>query len=289
MKPATIMEITRLQRMHHGSRRMRGLGAAAGTALMALAAAYSLFPVAWLAVAATKDGAQLYNTPMFAFPRHFHFLGNLRAALRFNHGIFAVWCLNSAIYSSVTAALSCLFSALCGYSLAKFRFRLRGMFFSLVLVSLLLPSAALALPTFLIVKNMGLINTYPGVILPMIASPFGAYFMKVYADGAIPDALLDSARVEGAGEWRIFWRIALPIIRPGVAALFLIAFVSSWNNFLLPLLILSSARLFPLTLGLRIFPETIMGSFLSILPTIALFAFLGRSISAGALSDGLKI
>jgi multiple sugar transport system permease protein len=158
-----------------------------------------------------------------------------------------------------------------------------------VLVSLLLPTAALALPTFLILRDMGLIDTRASVILPMIMSPFGAYFMRVYIAGAIPDLLLDSARVDGAGEWRIVWAIAFPIALPGIVTVFLLAFVTSWNNFLLPLLTLSNSRLFPVILGLQSFPDTIMGSFLSILPVIALFIFLRRFITAGVLSGGLKM
>lgn len=284
------MSITQLQRKHHqGGRTSPSFGMLVTTGLAALAAVYFLLPLVWVAIASTKDGNQLYSTPMFGFPNPIHFWENVTQTLTVDNGIFRIWYLNSIFYATTTAVLSTLCSFLCGYALAKYDFKLRNMFSWLVLAALFLPSSALALPTFLVVRDLGLINTYSGVIVPMVMSPFGAYFMRVYIGDAIPDLLLDSARVDGAGEWRMVWTIGFPIVRPGIFTVFLLAFVAAWNNFFLPLLTLNDARLYPVILGMQNFPDTIMGSLLSILPAIVLFSFVSRGIKSGILSGGLKL
>ena len=285
-----MVPITSLQRSHHrGNSSVRSIGIIISTGFMALMAIYFLIPLVWLAVATTKNNIQLNNATIFSLPHHLYFLDNLNSTISFDGGIFGRWYLNSAIFSSVTAFVSCLVSILCGYALSKYRFRLHRVLLICILISLLIPNSTLTVPIFLVVKSIGLINTYPGVIIPMIASPFGAYFMKVYIDDAIPDVLLNAARTDGAGEWRILWQIVIPCTLPGSATLFLIAFMGSWNNFFLPLLILNSVQLFPVTLGLQMFPDKIMGSFLSIFPMMVLFIFLRKVISGGILSGSLKM
>ena len=284
------MTITSLQRLHHKSTtRPARIGVWLGTAFMGVAAAYFLLPLVWIAIANTKTGSQLYNSPMFLPSSLSQFMNNLSFTLTVNHGIYRVWYVNSLLYSSTAAILSSLVSFLCGFALSKYSFRFRRLFSLLVIIALMLPTAALVVPTFLVLRDMGLINTRAGVILPMIMSPLGTYFMRVYLGGAIPDLLLDSARVDGASEWRIIWRIALPIAFPGMVTVFLLAFVVTWNSYFLPLIILNDSRLFPVVLGLQNFPDPLMGSFLSVLPVIGLFVFLNRFISSGLLSGGLKM
>lgn len=272
-----------------------------GIALL-LMAVYMLMPLAWLVVASTKGNQTLYATPGFWFGPHIQFLDNVSWLLTYQDGIFPRWAINSVIYAVVTASLSTLLSTMAGFVFAKYDFVGKRAIFMLILGSLMVPSAALVLPIFLFVKVLGLINTYAGVIVPLLANPFGVYFMRTYIGGAIPDDLLDAARVDGATELRLFTQIVLRIVAPGLFTLFLLTFVGVWNNFLLPLVILSDDHLFPLTLGLAVwnstannagsgqplYPLVITGSLFSILPLIVLFLYVRRYIISGIMLGSLK-
>lgn len=300
---ASQLGVTDLQRRHHSPRGSRRAVTTVIMIVMAMVAAYFLLPLVWLLISTTKSGSALFNTPMLGLPGHISFLANLHLVTTYGGGMFWRWYLNSAIYASVTSVLSTLICTLAGYALAKYQFRARRFMFSLILASLLVPAAALTIPTFLLIKFFGMMNSYAGVIVPGLASAFGAFFMNVYIGEAMPNELLDSGRVDGAGDWQIFWRIALPIIRPGLVTYLLISFIGSWNNFFLPLLILSSSSLFPLPLGLQLwstyinqagagappYAQIVMGSFLSILPMIILFPFLRKYIASGMITGGIKM
>jgi len=161
----------------------------------------------------------------------------------------------------------------------------------------------MCIPIFLMERSLGLINSYFGVILPMLCSPFGVYFMSVYTKEALSSEILDSGRVDGANEWMIFYRIVIPIIQPGLVTLFLIIFIGTWNNFFLPLIVLSDSKLYPLTLGLYIWAQNmvspdgallplyaliICGSFVCIFPMLILFPILRKYITAGISFGGVK-
>jgi multiple sugar transport system permease protein len=185
-------------------------------------------------------------------------------------------------------------STLCGYGLAKYSFRGRRVVFALVVGSLMVPATALVVPLFLLEHFMGLTNTYQGVILPLVVYPFGVYFMSIFAADAVPDNLVDSARVDGAGEMRTLWQIGRPLLMPGIVTLFLLSFIGTWNNYFLPLVLLGTESRFPLTVGLSawlssissvgaqpIYPEIILGSFVSVLPMLILFPFLQKYVARG--------
>ena len=272
-----------------------------GSALL-LMAVYMLMPLAWLVVASTKGNQTLYATPGFWFGPRIQLLDNVSWLLTYQDGIFPRWAINSVIYAVVTASLSTLLSTMAGFVFAKYDFVGKRAIFVLILGSLMVPSAALVLPIFLVVKELGLINTYAGVIVPLLANPFGVYFMRTYIGGAIPDELLDAARVDGATELRLFTRIILRVVAPGLFTLFLLTFVGVWNNFLLPLVILSDDHLFPLTLGLAVwnstahttgsgqplYPLVITGALFSILPLIVLFLYVRRYIISGIMLGSLR-
>lgn len=295
---------TALQRAHHTSvyARRQATFSTVFLVVMVLLAAYFLLPLLWLLVSTTKSTAVLFNSPMFLPASLETFLKNIRDLSGTNHAVYWRWYVNSIIYSTVTATLSTFVSALAGYALAKYRFRLRGATWFSVLLALLLPGATLTIPVFLLLKTLNIMNTYFAVILPMLASPFGVYFMNVYIGQSMPNELIDSGRIDGANDYQIFGRIALPIIRPGFVTLFLITFIFSWNNFFLPLLVLSDAKLFPVTLGLEVwvstltapstglppYPLILMGSLLSVLPMIILFPFLRNYIAAGIATGSVK-
>lgn len=273
------------------------------TALLVVVAAYFLLPLVWLAISTTKTRTSLFQTGMFSLPSHLALFNNLRQVGTYGGGLYWRWYANSLLYSGATGLLSTSVCSLVGYAIWLYRFRGRRVIRSMIFGSLIIPGATLTIPIFLLVRFLHLTNTYPGVIIPGIASSFGAYFLLVYIGEAMPLELVHSARVDGAGEWRIFGSICLPIIRPGLATYFLIAFVSSWNNFFLPLLILSKPTLYPVTLGIEgwttyltsagagvpPYAEIITGSFLSMLPLVVLFPVLRKHIAAGMISGGIKM
>lgn len=264
------------------------------TAFLALAAVYVLVPIYWLVVASSKNQSQLFSTQTFLPPAHLSWASNFKGLFTFQNGDFRWWLLNSFIYSLLTATLAAVVSTLCGYGLAKYRFRGRRVIFVLVVGSLMVPATALVVPLFLLEHFMGLTDTYQGVILPLLVYPFGVYFMSIFSADAVPDGLLDSCRVDGAGELRTLWQISRPLLMPGIVTLFLLSFIGTWNNYFLPLVLLGTESRFPLTVGLSawvssissvgaqpIYPEIILGSLVSVLPMLVLFPFLQRYVARG--------
>ncbi len=166
----------------------------------------------------------------------------------------------------------------------------------------MVPATALAVPTYLLLSKIGLINTPLAVILPSLVSPFGVYLMRVYAEQAVPDDLLDAARVDGAGELRIFWSVALRILMPGFVTVLLLVFVGTWNNYFLPLLVLSNPSFYPLTVGLAnwnqqasagggsqlLYTIVVTGSLVSIVPLIVGFLCLQRYWQSGLTFGSMK-
>jgi multiple sugar transport system permease protein len=266
-----------------------------GTALLAVAAVYVLAPLYWLLISSTKNSAQLFATPTFLPPSRLSLGQNLSALFSFGNGDFKFWIINSAIYATVTAGLATAVATLCGYSLAKYRFRLRRAVFGMVVGSLMVPATALVVPIFMLESYLHLNNSYEGVILPLALYPFGAYFMSIYSADAVPDTLIDAARIDGASELTIFWRVARPVLVPGMATLFLLSFIGTWNNYFLPLVLLGDPGKFPLTVGLTtwaselhlagvsqpLYPEVILGSLISVLPLLILFPFLQKYVARG--------
>jgi multiple sugar transport system permease protein len=266
-------------------------------AIMLLFAVYTLVPVWWLLVAATKNKGYLFTTNGLWFS-HFDLWTNIQDVFREQDGIYARWVLNSVIYSVGGAAVSTVLSAMAGYALAKFIFRGRELIFSVVLGAVLIPDIMFALPLYLMFSEVHLVNTYWAVFLPSIVSPFGVYLARVYAASSVPDELLEAGRSDGASEARIFWQIALRIMSPALVTIFLFQFVIIWNNYLLPLLMLNSDTLQPVTVGLANWRDqvnggvpysvTITGAFISVLPLIIAFLSLQRFWRAGLAAGSIK-
>ncbi len=147
-------------------------------------------------------------------------------------------------------------AVLAGYGLAKYRFAGRRFSFAILLGAVMVPTTALVIPTFVLFAQVGWTNTIWAVIFPTLLNPFGVYLMNVYARDAVPDELLDAARVDGAGEFRTFFQIALPLLRPAIVTVLLLSIVASWNNYFLPLVMLSDNRLFPVTVGIGLWQST---------------------------------
>jgi len=224
---------------------------------------------------------------------------NLRALFTYDSGVFVRWVVNSIFYAGVGALLGTVVAAMCGYALAKYRFRGREAIFNIVLSGVLVPATALALPLFLIFSKVQLTNTIWAVFLPSIVSPFGVYLARIYASSSVPDELLEAARLDGSGELRTFFTVAVRLMAPALVTIYLFQFVAIWNNFFLPLIMLRDARLFPITLGLYSWnsqigqaPElralVIVGALVSIVPLIAAFLSLQRFWAGGLAAGSVK-
>ena len=252
---------------------------------------YFLTPLYWLGVSATKDSTDLFASFGLWFS-HFNLWQNLSDTFTHDGGAYPRWMLNTLIYAGVGGFASMLVSITCGYALAKYNFHGRNLIFGLVLGAVLVPQTTLALPLYMVISKVHLANTYWAVLLPSLLSPIGVLLARVYATDALPTELLDAARVDGAGELRIFTQVALPLLVPGMVTIFLFQFVAIWNSFFLPLIVLSDPKLFPVNLGLATWnfdPAShellnnliVTGSFLAVLPLVALFLLLQRYWRAG--------
>ncbi len=266
---------------------------AVGLAMIVLvgAAVYFLLPVYWLVVNATKTQPDLIDSNGFWFAE-WNLGENLSELFARDGGIFLRWALNSLLYAGLGAAVGTLLSAMAGYALAKYQFRGREAIFSVILGGVLVPATALALPLFLLFARFDLTNTFWAVFLPSIVSPFGVYLSRIFAAASVPDELVDAARLDGASEWRIFSTIAVRLMSPALVTIFLFQFIVIWNNFLLPLIMLRSSELWPITFGLFSWQSqvsrdpqlqilTVTGSLISVIPLIITFLVLQRYWRAG--------
>lgn len=287
-----------LRRRRSGSRPRRSVLL---TVLAALVVVYALLPLAWLLVNACKTQPRLLDSFGLWFSGHFALWDNIRQTFAYDHGIFLRWLLNTLLYVALGAGGATLLAVLGGYGLAKFAFPGKRAVFAVVIGAVAVPGAALAVPTFLMFSRMGLTDTPWAVILPSLVSPFGLYLMWVFASEAIPDELLEAARVDGSGEIRTFFRIALPLLAPGVVTVLLFTVVATWNNYFLPLIMIKNPDWYPLTIGLNswnaqaataggqpVFNLVITGSLLTIVPLIAAFLLLQRYWQSGLAAGSVK-
>jgi multiple sugar transport system permease protein len=274
------------------------LSRSAAMLVMAICAFYFLVPIWWLFVASTKDRTQFTTTSPLWFG-DFNLVENIVNLATYRDGVFFRWMLNSVLYAGAGAALATLFAAMAGYALAKYSFRGREAAFNVILGGVLVPATALALPLFLLFSQIGATNTFWSVFLPSLVSPFGVYLARIYAASSVPDEIIEAARIDGAGEVRTFFTVATRLMAPAMVTIFLFQFVSIWNNFFLPLIMLRDEDLFPVTLGLYVWntqvsqiPEirayVIVGALLSIIPLIIAFLGLQRFWRNGLGAGGLK-
>ena len=265
---------------------------------LALAVVYMLFPLVWLVTAATKDAGGLLAGNAFSF-EGFDLGGNLSRLADYNDGIYFHWYLNSLLYAGLGALACSLISVAAGYAFDKYEFRGKEKLFGVVLLGVLVPTTALALPMYLLASEVGIVNTYAAVLLPVLVNPFGVYLARVFSAGYIPDEALEAARIDGAGELRAFWSIGLRMVMPGFVTVFLFQFTAIWNNFFLPLVMLSDQKLFPLSLGLYawnsnahaepdFYPLVVTGSLLAVVPLVVAFVSLQRHWKAGLTAGSVK-
>jgi multiple sugar transport system permease protein len=291
-----------------GSRRSRRSKRSSTPLTLAMGAMllYALLPLFWLLMSSTKDADSLVNSFGLWFGDGFHLFANLHDVLTYDNGIYLRWFANTLMYAVVGAGGAALISTAGGYALAKYRFRGRAALSALVLGAVAIPGTALAVPTYLLFSKMGVVDTPWAVLLPSLVSPFGVYLMKVYAQEAVPDSMLEAARIDGSGEIRTFFTISLRLLAPGFVTVLLFALVATWNNYFLPLIVLSDPDWFPLTVGLNqwnsmatgaagsgattahFYPLVVTGSVLAIVPLVVAFLFLQRFWQSGLAAGSVK-
>ncbi|MFD6874988.1 MULTISPECIES: carbohydrate ABC transporter permease [unclassified Streptomyces] len=271
------------------------------TLVTGLVLVYTLLPLAWLVINATKNQEDLLDSFGLWVGNDFQLWDNISRTLAYDDGAFVRWTMNTLLYVAAGAGGATLLAVLGGYALAVYEFPGRRAVFAVVIGAVAVPGTALAVPTFLMFSGMGLANTPWAVIIPSLISPFGLYLMWVFTSEAVPPELLEAARIDGAGELRIFFRIALPLLMPGTVTVLLFSMVATWNNYFLPLIMIKDPDWYPLTLGLNawsaqartaggepIFDLIITGSLLTIAPIVGVFLLLQRYWQSGLAAGSVK-
>jgi multiple sugar transport system permease protein len=284
-----------------GPRRVRQAtrgGAITANAVLAVGTLYALLPLLWLLLAATKNAEALFSSNLFDLASSDLF-GNISALLAEEDGIYLRWYANSLLYAVVGAGLGALVSTAAGYVFDKYEFRGKRQFYALVLISVMIPGTVLALPMYLIASQLGLANTMWSVFVTVLFNPFGVYLARLFATGYVPGEVLEAARVDGASELRIFFRIGLRMLAPGFVTVFLFQLTAIWNNFFLPLVMLSDEQLYPISLGLytwntsatitpEYYPLVVVGSLLALIPLVVAFLLLQRFWRSGLTAGSVK-
>ncbi|MFJ6549100.1 carbohydrate ABC transporter permease [Microbacterium sp. NPDC091676] len=266
-----------------------------GIIALVVATLYFLVPVFWLVVASTKNNTDLTSTFGFWFAEP-NLAANYDSLMGWTQGLFWRWVGNSLFYSLSAGVIGTLFAVMAGYAIAKFAFPGKKLAVGIIMAGLLLPVALLTVPLYIEFQALGLTNTVWAIIIPSAVSPFGVFLGMVYAQSSVPTELLEAARIDGAGEARIFFTIVLRLLGPAMVTIFLFIFVATWNNFLLPLMMISSPDLKPVTLGLYgmmsyFSPDkgaVMLGALLGVIPLIALFFTLQKYWRSGLAAGAVK-
>ena len=283
-----------------GRQRPAWLSGTLANAVLLVAVAYAVIPALWLAMASTKNLTDLFGTNGFAPGKSFNLFDNLAYLFQVQDGIYLRWIFNTVAYAGGGALIAALVSMMAGYAFAKYDFKHKEKVFGLVLIGVMIPSTALALPTYLLAAKVGLTDTFVGVFLPGLVFPFGVYLARIFTNASVPDAVIDAARIDGAGEFRTFWSVAFPMVRPGFVTILLFQFTAIWNSFFLPLVMLTDIKLYPVNLGLYVWNTTalsqghpedyllaITGSLVAIIPLILLFLTLQRFWRSGMTAGSI--
>lgn len=250
-------------------------------------------PFVWMILGSFKTTGELRQVPPTWLPEN-PTLQNYQDL--FSRQNFIGYFANSTIVAFFVTAGNVVFCSMLGYALAKLHFPGKRILFAVVLATLMVPGIVTFMPLFVLVANLNLVNTHAGLILPFLAGAFGVFLMRQFI-GGIPDELLDAARVDGAGEHYIFWRIVMPLCGPALATLTILTFLASWNSFLWPLVVATSQDMFTLPVAVAFLAtgqqETnvallMAGSVVVILPVVIVFILLQRHFTQGIAMTGIK-
>lgn len=253
----------------------------------------TLMPFLWMLLGSFKTQGELLQRPITWWPEQATLDNYSRWLTQLDYGQFFF---NSLVVALVVVAGNIVFCSMVAYALAKLDFPGKRVLFGLVLLMLMVPGVVTLVPMFVLVANMGLVNTYPALILPFLAGPLGVFLMRQFILG-VPDALLEAARIDGAGEFRIFLRVVMPQCGPAIATLAILTFLGSWNNFLWPLVVAQTEQMYTLPVALSLYSVgsngtyyglLMAGSVLVVTPILILFLFLQRYFVQGITMTGLK-
>ncbi|WP_329071367.1 carbohydrate ABC transporter permease [Streptomyces sp. NBC_01429] len=280
------------------SLRPRLLGRSVVNLVVGISVLYTLLPVLWLVLAAGKNRDALFSSDLLS-AGGFSFVQNVKDLFAMDDGLYARWYGNSLLYAVLGAALGALISIAAGYAFDKYGFPHKEKLFGLVLAAVMVPQTVLALPLYLLASSTGLVNTFWAVFIPVLFNPFGVYLGRIFSQGYVPDEVLEAARVDGAGELTAYVRVSLRMLGPGLVTVFLFQLTAIWNNFFLPMVMLSDQDLYPVSLGLyawnsaatvspEYYPVVIMGSLLAVVPLILAFALLQRFWKSGLTAGAVK-
>jgi arabinosaccharide transport system permease protein len=256
---------------------------------LALAGLLIAIPFIYMVSASFKPNSEIYALPIRIWPTHLDF-ANYRQL--FANYPYARWFVNSCVVTACRVGLSLLLCSMGGFALAKYEFRGKRLVFFLVLFTMLLPIEVLIVPLFILMTNLGWTNNYLALIVPFAANAYGTFLMRQFMMG-VPNEMLDAARIDGASEWTLYWRIALPLARSGLVVLGIILFTTTWNDFLWPLIVLSKGEMYTLPLGIASmngpynvnYGTILAGATLSTIPVVAIFLRLQRQF-IGSLTIG---
>lgn len=252
-----------------------------------------VFPLYWMFVVSTTDSATATSLPPHLLPGS-NFLHLAR--LVFSIVPFLNALANSLIVATAIGVGQALLCALAGFAFAKLSFRGRNTLFLIVVLTMTVPTQLSVIPQYLIMSELGWVDSLKALILPGLVSAFGIFWMRQHISNAIDDELLQAARVDGATTWQIFWRIAFPLVRPAALVLGLFAFVTSWNDFLWPFIVLKSPDKYTVQIAIKALQSSrdidlglaMSGSFLATLPLLVLFVFVGRRLVSGIMDGAFK-
>lgn len=261
--------------------------------LLIALALVTLFPFYWVFVLATHTQGDIYSAPPpFWFGNYLaENYASLTSRLPFLRNIW-----NSVYIAGLSTIFTILTSSLAGFAFAMYRFRFKRVLFSVIIMSLMIPPLIGIIPYYLIIQELGWLNTPRALWVPGMVSAFGIFLMRQYIASSVPRDLLDAGRIDGASEFRLYWTIVLPIVRPGLATLALLTFIGQWNTFLTPLLVLNQDHTFTVPVALRTMQGLIqvdwgavlLGSALAVLPLLVLFAIASRQVIEGLVAGSLK-
>jgi ABC-type glycerol-3-phosphate transport system permease component len=261
-------------------------------AILILLVVLTIVPFLYMMLSAFKPNTEIFGTPITFFPQNPTF-ENVQSLLA--NFPFVRWAWNTIVVAVVGSLLSVLLSSLAGFAFAKYEFRYKNVLFMLMLATLLIPNQVLLVPQFEVVRTLGWFNTYEGLIIPRAVGAFGIFLMRQYTV-SLPSELLDAARVDGATEFGIWWRIVLPLVRPGLAVLGILSFTGLWNDFFWPLIITTDPSMFVVNLGISSlvgpydyqYGILLSGTLLACLPVIIIFLFFQRQFIAGFTEGAFK-
>ena len=272
-------------------KRVRIMDVCRGTTLFAFALVV-LIPLVWLVLGSFKTQSELAQVPAALFPRDFTLENYSEALTSFD---FPLYFWNSTVVAVLSTALTLVINSMAAYALSKYNFRGRNFFFLVTLSTIMIPLQVIFIPVYLVISQLGLVNNLLGLIIPVAASPTAVFLLRQYML-TIPDELIEAARIDGAGEFRIFATIVLPLCKPALAVVCIFSFIWRWNDFLWPLIVVQTEKLYTLPVALARFSGQevvpfnliLAMSVVSIIPVVILFLFFQKQIVQGIATTGIK-